>query len=297
MQSIWQTVATSLHRISAADPRYVFTALALYVVSLFIGGARWRGFLQALGGDVGAVRATLATLGGIAAGNLTPGRIGGEACRIGLVRMSGTATWRQATIAVVWDRLSELPPILVLSMMALIGMRHFTWGWPAAAVAAGIAAALILGALAIPRLRRSGSSLAGWRERLAFDRVSGRLFATAVGYSALVWLQDVLRLICATRAVGVVLSPTRIATLSMLGMLGGIAPSLAGLGPVEGGLLAGLMAFGIDLPTAVAVTTIERVISYGFSTAAGSLVIALMGGRSLWAVARGRQAPADPRDP
>jgi uncharacterized protein (TIRG00374 family) len=91
-----------------------------------------------------------------------------------------------------------------------------------------------------------------------------------VGYSSLLWFQDVLRLACATRALGVILSPTQIATLSMLAMLGGLVPSLAGLGPVEGGLLAGLMAFGIDLQTAAAVTAIERAISYGFSTIRGA---------------------------
>jgi hypothetical protein len=43
-----------------------------------------------------------------------------------------------------------------------------------------------------------------------------------------------------------------------------------------------LMAFGVDLPTAAAVTALERAISYGFSTSAGAMVIALMGGRSVW---------------
>jgi uncharacterized protein (TIRG00374 family) len=88
LQSIWQPVANSLHRLSTAEPRYVVAALVLYIASLFIVGARWRGFVRALGGNVSVPRATLATLGGIAAGNLTPGRVGGEACRIGLVRLS-----------------------------------------------------------------------------------------------------------------------------------------------------------------------------------------------------------------
>ena len=296
LQSIWQPVANSLHRLSTAEPRYVVAALVLYIASLFIVGARWRGFVRALGGNVSVPRATLATLGGIAAGNLTPGRVGGEACRIGLVRLSGTATWRQATVAAVWDRLSELPPVLVLSLMALIGIRHLTSGWRAPSIVVGVTVALVLGGLAIGKVGRSGIGLTGWRERLASNRVPGRVFAMGVGYSSLLWFQDVLRLACATRALGVILSPTQIATLSMLAMLGGLVPSLAGLGPVEGGLLAGLMAFGIDLQTAAAVTAIERAISYGFSTTAGALVIALMGGRSLWGVVRGGQPPADMRE-
>ena len=131
-------------------------------------------------------------------------------------------------------------------------------------------------------MRRSGFALAGGGERLAVDRVRPALLAAGVGYSSLLWLQDLLRLACATLAFGVVLSPTQIATLSVLAMLGGVVPAIAGLGPVEGGLIAGLMAFGVDLPTAAAVTALERAISYGFSTSAGAMVIALMGGRSVW---------------
>jgi uncharacterized membrane protein YbhN (UPF0104 family) len=283
LHSIWHTVANSVQRLSTARPGYAVAALTLYVVSLFIVGARWRGFLRALGGEVGILRATLATLGGIAAGNLTPSsRVGGEACRIGLVRLSGRATWQQATIAAVWDRLSELPPIIVLGAMALVAVRHLASGWGTVSIVIGLAAVLSAGGFAISRLRRAGFALAGWRDRLALDRVTGRVFAEGVGYSALLWLQDVLRLTCATLAFGVALSPTKIATLAMLAMLGGLVPAVAGLGPVEGSLVAGLMAFGVDLPTAAAVTALERVISYGFSTSAGAVVIALLGGRSVW---------------
>ena len=101
---IWHTVAENLRRLATARPAYAAAALALYVISLFIAGTRWRGFLRALGGEVGALRATLATLGGIAAGNLTPSP-GGEAVRIALVQVGGRVTWTQATIAyAVTDR-------------------------------------------------------------------------------------------------------------------------------------------------------------------------------------------------
>jgi uncharacterized membrane protein YbhN (UPF0104 family) len=295
LQSIWHTVAISAARLSTARPGYAAAALALYVISVFIAGARWRGFLRAQGGDVGVGRATLATLGGIAAGNLTPSP-GGEMCRIALVRIGGRATWSQATIAAVWDRLSELPPILVLGAMAAVAVRSLASGSRARTIAAGVVLTVALGALALWRLRRSGVALRGWQSRLARHRVSARLFAAGVGYSSLLWLQDFLRLTCVTLAFGVSLSPTKIATLSIVAMLGGLVPALAGLGPVEGGLVAGLMAFGVDLPTAAAVTALERAISYGFSTATGAVVIALAGGRSLWRSLRERYTPSSDGD-
>lgn len=293
MHLIWHIVAASIERLATARPAYAGTAFLLYVISLVIAGARWRGFLRAIGGDVSVVRATLATLGGIAAGNLTPAP-GGEACRVGLVRLGGRVTWPQATIAAVWDRLSELPPILVLAGMALVAVRSLASGWRPAGVALGVATALGLASLGLWRVLRSGFSPGRWRTRLAVDRVSAGLFATGVGYSSLLWFQDVLRLTCATRAFGVILAPTQIATLSILAMLGGVVPAIAGFGPVEGGLVAGLIAFGVDLPTAAAVTALERAISYGFSTAAGGVVIASLGGRSMWGRLRVRRPTAKP---
>jgi uncharacterized membrane protein YbhN (UPF0104 family) len=286
LQSIWHTVAHSVERLSTAKPAYAAAALALYVVSLFIAGARWRGFLRALGGDASVVHSTLATLGGIAAGNLAP-TPGGEAVRIALLRIGGRATWQQATVAAVWDRLSEVPPIAVLSVMTLIAVHSLADGraLAIAAVALGTVAAV---GFAIWRLRRPHVEATGWRETLARHSVGAPLFAEGVGYSSLLWIQDFLRLTSVTLAFGVVLPPTRIATLCVIAMLGGLVPGVAGLGPIEGGLVAGLLAFGIDLPTAAAVTALERAISYGFSTAAGAAVIALMGGCSVWRAARGR---------
>ena len=289
MHVIWHTVTDSVARLATARPAYAVAALLLYVISLVIAGARWRGFLRALGGDVTVLRATLATLGGIAAGNLAPVP-GGEACRIGLVRLGGRATWPQATAAAVWDRLSELPPILVLAGMSLAAVRAVASGWRPAGIVLGVAAALGAGGFALRRLQRTALSPGGWRQRLAVNRVGAGLFAAGIGYSSALWLQDVLRLMCATLAFGVVLSPPQIAALSILAMLGGVVPGIAGLGPVEGGLIAGLMAFGVDLPTAAAVTALERAISYGFSMAAGGVVIAVLGGRSMWIGVRRRQA-------
>jgi uncharacterized membrane protein YbhN (UPF0104 family) len=287
LHATWHFVARSLERLSTARPGFAAAAWLLYVISLVIAGARWRGFLRAVGGEASVLRATLATLGGIAAGNLMP-TPGGEACRIGLVRLGGRATWRQATVAAVWDRMSELPPILVLSGMAILAVRSLASGWrsPSIALALVVLVGLGVAAVAVRRLRRSEASAGGWRARLQLDRVSAGLFAAGVGYSSLLWLQDFLRLTCVTLAFDVRLSPTKIAALCMLAMLGGVVPGVAGLGPVEGGLVAGLMAFGVDLPTAAAVTALERGISYGFSTASGGVVIALLGGRSMWSRAR-----------
>jgi glycosyltransferase 2 family protein len=284
--SVWQVIESGVHRLATADPFYVLAAVALYAVSLFVVGARWRGFLRALGGETSVTSASMATLAGIAVNNVTPSsRVGGEACRIALVRMSGDATWRQATTAAIWDRLSEVPPVAVLAVLAALAARRLAGGWRTAAVAAAIAAGIVLVVVAV-RWRRRGGAPGGWRTLVALDRVTVRVFARGVGWSFLLWLQDVVRLTVVARAFEVALGPSEAALLSVLTVVGGLVPTLGGLGAVEGGLVAGLIALGIDGPTAAAITATERGISYGLSTVAGLVVVAMRGGRSLWAVAR-----------
>jgi len=280
---IWHEILAGVQRLTTARPPYAIAAVALYVTSVGIVGARWRSFVRMVGGAVGLWRATLATLAGIAAANLTPSsRLSGEACRIVIGRTGGSVTWRQATIATVWDRLSEVPPIAVLAIMAALAARHLASSTRSIVFAASLAVGMIGLAIALRAIRKSDGRLQVWRDKLALDTVSARAFCTGVGCSSLLWLQDFLRLRCAALAFGVALSPTQTAALSILAMLGGLAPTVGGLGAVEGGLMSGLMAFGVDFPTAAAVTALERAISFGLSTCAGLTVIALVGGRSLW---------------
>jgi uncharacterized membrane protein YbhN (UPF0104 family) len=287
MLGIWHLIGESARRLMTARPGYILLALSLYVASLFIVGARWRGFVRSVGGEVAVWRASLATLGGIAVNNLFPsGRLGGEACRIALVRRHGVMTWRQATVSAVWDRLSQVPAIAVLVVLAVLALKDLTSNWHQMAALGAVMLALVAAGFAIRHLRRSEPTEGGWRQHLAFNRQNLRVFGIGVGLSGLVFLQDVLRISCAALAFGVSLPPTKIAVLSIVSLIGGLAPSLGGFGPVEGGLVAGLMAFGVDLPTAAAITAAERLISYGFSTSAGSAVVALLGGRSLWKTIR-----------
>jgi uncharacterized membrane protein YbhN (UPF0104 family) len=286
---LWSVLRASLDRLATATPGWVFAALALYVASLFIVGVRWRGFVRMLGGDIGTLRATLATLGGIAIGNLTPSsRLAGEACRMSLARVDGNVTWPQIGIATAWDRLSEIPPIAVLSIVAAfaVGRTSAARRWSVLAAAITI---LVVAVIGLRRVRRTPpANRPGWLRNLSLQRCDSRIFAIGVGWSTLLWLQDVLRLTCAARALGIMLSPSKMALLAVLAMLGGLVPTIGGLGAVEGGLMGGLVAFGVQVPTAAAITAVERAISFGFSTAAGAMVVTLLGGRSLLTVLRAR---------
>jgi uncharacterized membrane protein YbhN (UPF0104 family) len=72
----------------------------------------------------------------------------------------------------------------------------------------------------------------------------------------------------------------------MVAMLGGLVPTIGGLGVVEGGLTAALCLFGVELDKALAITALERGISYILATGVGGLVLLYVGGGELWRSSR-----------
>jgi uncharacterized protein (TIRG00374 family) len=61
----------------------------------------------------------------------------------------------------------------------------------------------------------------------------------------------------------------------------GVVPLPGGVGVAEGGLIAGLVWFGIPIETATAVTVLERAILYGCGTCLGAASLVLLGGRRI----------------
>ncbi len=276
----------------AARPAWIAAALALYVVSLFVAGARWRWILRALGSDVRLRRSVLVYMAGIFVSNTTPAsRLGGEASRIALIRRSGVVTIETATTSVALDRMSELPPVTILALVtlpAVYGLR----------VPAGVRAAVLVvvglllagAAWQIRRSRRATPAPAPGvrRSRWPSGAEMLRVLPVATGYSAVVWGQDVARMFVVAAACGVFLTVPQAATLSMVALIGGLAPTIGGVGVIEAGLVGGLLAFGVPADRAGAIVAIERAISLVLGTAAGGVALTILGGRWLWNVSRSR---------
>jgi glycosyltransferase 2 family protein len=267
---------------------YVAAALGLYLIGVLTCATRWRTILASLGTRVRMVDTALAHLAGIFAGNVTPAsRVGGEACRIAAIGLRSRVALPVAAMASVYDRLSEVPPVVVLVVaavptLAVAGARVRIGRVAVTALAAALAL-LVFGSVRVVRRHASWRS---WRERIASGPVGRETMAAAVGFSSVVWLQDVVRLMIVAAAFGVPLTVSQGATLSVLTIVGGMLPTMGGLGAIEGGLVAGLVLFGIRIETAAAITAAERAISYGLATVAGGSAFALIGGRQLWQATR-----------
>ncbi|MDR1990308.1 MAG: flippase-like domain-containing protein [Acidobacteriaceae bacterium] len=268
--------------------------ILVYAVSVPAVAMRWRVVLHGVTGrrlPLGPL--ILASLASSFVNNVTAGPAG-EACRVlALVRLK-FATASRATAAAVYERLSEIPVIVLMvvcavtvfgrDVLAQMQRPHVPL---TLAIVVGVAVAI--GYLARRPLARAWRAL---RDRVDWHSVtidSGSLSLSA-SWSVAVWLLDITRVWLVARMFGVALGPVQAAALSAVTVIGGLAPTIGGLGVIEGGLIAALVAFGVPMHTAMAITAVERGISYGLATVAGAGALAALGGRELWTAARARAA-------
>ena len=274
-----------------ARPLLVLVAITLHLGGLLITGERWRRVVAALGGRVTLVRATLINLAGIFVRNATPTTgLGGDASRIGLLRAEGVGL-PQATASFVYVRVAELPSIAVIVLLALPAVGA-AMARSARAIELGAAASVVVVVGALAARRRLASQIDVARETIGRVAIGRGAFAAAVAYAAIAQLETIVRQIVVAAACGLPLGFQQSATISALGIAGGFVPTLGSIGAIDGAMVAGLMMSGATADTALAVTIVERAISFGLSTALGAGALALVGGRAIVRVVAARDADA-----
>jgi glycosyltransferase 2 family protein len=276
-----------------ARPGFVLLAVALHLAGLLVTGARWRIVAAALGGRLSLVRATLINLAGIFVRNVTPTTgLGGDAARIALFRAEGMPV-PQATAAFVYVRAAEIPSLAVIVLMAIPALRDVI-----ARSSRRIEIGAIVVTLAIAGMwiawRRGAAALARLREWHDRVRIPPRVWTAAIAYAALAQVETLIRQMAIAVAFGFPLSFSQSATVTALGVAGGLVPTIGSVGTIEGGIFAALVLCGAPAPTAVAITVAERAISYALSTGLGAAALAGLGGRAMLRMLAERRVDAVP---
>jgi len=263
---------------------FVAVAVALHLSGLLVTGERWRIVVVALGGRLTLLRSTLINLAGIFVRNATPTTgLGGDASRIALLRAEGVGL-AQAAASFVYVRLAELPAMAAVVLLALPAIGAAV---ARSARGVGIAIALVLGSIAAARVARHRlrAQVAALREKSARVRIGAAAAGGAVAYAALAQMETIVRQIAVAAAFGMPLTIAQSATVTALSIAGGLVPTVGSLGAIEGSMVAALMMCGATADTAVAITLVERAISYGLSTALGAASLAVLGGRAILRIA------------
>ena len=196
----------------------------------------------------------------------------------------------QAAAAFVYVRVAELPAMAAVALLALPAITA-ALARSARGVAVAIAVAAVALAAAWLGRRRLREQVAVLRARSAPLTISRAAFGGAVFYASLAQIETIVRQIVMAAAFALPLTISQSATVTALSIAGGLVPTIGSLGAIEGSMVAGLMMCGATADTAVAITLVERAISYGLSTALGAASLTVIGGRAVLRVAsRNRDA-------
>ena len=297
----WLREAFSLA--STINVRLLLLVIAIYLASVGVYAARLYVILRRLGVKCRYRDCIVAYMISILVNNVTPAaKAGGELARVAYVSSrAGLQSTALLINAVAYERVTEAIAVALLALYAMLtGLAADTrplWGLALLTVVGFIVVERywdrLLG-FAARRLPRRYSDTLGLMEaargmhmrRLMRDKV---LLPAAVSLSLVVWVMDAVRIRLIALGLGYGLSFNAAIVVSLLYLVVGlVAVTPGGLGIVEGGLAAALASMGIPLSGAVAVTLIERLISYGLGTALGLLALLSTGGRGAWRRLRSR---------
>jgi len=273
---LWHTFTSATALLTHIRPGFALAAFVLWLGSCVLVGVRWRLILRALGATTSLWTAVVTYSAGVFVGNVTPARtIANDATRIALIRTRSDASMKAATASVVYDRISELPAVGVVALIALPALPVPVFVW--------VAIIIVLGLLAfVPPIHRAiGERIAKWHDTIVGIPVGMGSVAAALACSILVWTEDVTRNWLVSAAFGVILSPSQAATLTSFRLLSGLIPIPGGVGVAEGSAITAFLLFGVPPETATAITIVERSILYGCGTVLGGLSLMLLGGRRM----------------
>ena len=286
---MWNTLQSALQTIVQVNPYYALLALALYVSSFFLVGWRWKIMIHALGGKAHLMQTTLANITSIFINNVTPSSgLGGEACRIALIRDRDHVPLKIATVSSVYDRVSEFPVVGLLILLALPSVYHVLSGFHQYATVLALVTVAALSLLLLYRkIEKLQNAIRSLLVKIQDLKISVRTYLYGSFVSLLLWTEDLIRIWVVAYAFGVTLNPSQIAAIVVFTIFGRMIPTVGGLGVIEGGMVAGLVLFGVSVDTAIAITALERAISYAFGALAGGVTLSFMGGFKMWRAAKG----------
>jgi uncharacterized membrane protein YbhN (UPF0104 family) len=271
---LWHAITSTMTVVSHANAGFVAAAFAVDTLSLVLMAFRWRLLLRSMGSGATLWDTLLAYAAGVCVCNITPARtLGGDACRAALIRRPGGSPPVKAIAAsIVYDRATDVAGFLLLGVLAVPAVKPSAPRWT---MLAALALAAVF--LARPLYRRIAPRIARWHQAVTGREMSAPV-AAAVGCSLVIWSLDITRIMLVAMAFGVRFVPSQAAAVSLLRLGSGLVPVPAGIGVVDGALVAGFIWLGLPPSTAAALAIVERAIVYAWGTALGAAALLLLGG-------------------
>ncbi|KXA99671.1 hypothetical protein AKJ35_00435 [candidate division MSBL1 archaeon SCGC-AAA833F18] len=292
-----------------ANYLFILLAFIIYFSSAFFWAARWRIGLFALGKNASMRNLFPIIWGSMFINNMTPlNRAGGDPIgRPYLLKKTSGIRFRMGFASVVAEQLFQIPVVLFLLAMGLILRVQMTAN-PGLVSIATVVISLSLAIVLVPFFillfgkKEFSSKITGFLTKiLKFFRreadptkilktvedfrVSARKIinskhnaAWMMGFSAALWILDLVRISLILYALGINISLPMLFLASTLPQIAGLVPLLpGGIGAVEVTMVSVFMWFGVSPVLALSATLIERSMSFVFSTLIGAGALSYLG--------------------
>jgi glycosyltransferase 2 family protein len=295
VQSYWIDIAPILKEVlntlEGTRLRYVFLAISVYLLSVYLYSVRWQQVLSCIGYDLKATSLVPIYFGAVFINNVTPGgnMAGGESFRILWANKLFGISYTNAFKTIFFERLVEAVPVAFLLIYILysfpsLEIKLLPHGLTLQTIHLFLIFILIAGIITWIFRAKFVSLLKVIQQNWNQFKKS---FIPVLFLSCGVWVLDVIRLKLVSLALNIDLSLNLIITVSILSFILGALPlTPGGLGIIEGGLISLLLYFGLSVASASSFVLLERIISYGISSIIGFLYLSYYGGFKIWEKAK-----------
>jgi glycosyltransferase 2 family protein len=269
--------------------RYLFLAISVYILSVYLFAVRWQQVLSCIGYHVKALSLLPIFFGAIFITNITPGgnMAGGESFRILWANKSFNISYTDAFKTILFERSIEMIPVTFL-------LIYILYSFPALEIKySPLIDNLTLKSTYLLLIFITTIGFIVWFFRAPFISLlrsaqqSWRQLKKSVIpvllLSAGIWILDVTRLKAVALALNLDIPLNLLIAVSIISLLLGLLPlTPGGIGIVEGGLISLLLYLGFPFASASSFVFLERFISYGVSSLIGSVCLFYYGGYKIW---------------
>jgi glycosyltransferase 2 family protein len=268
-----------IQSLRSANPFFLVCAVMVYAVAFLLLTIRWRVIVAHMGGSIPLGEAYQAFAGGVLYSDFTPGRIGDLTRAILVQDRIGI---HKGTVSVFVDRYIDIIVLTGLGVAAIsVYSSRFASILPVLAlvvllvVFAGVTVLflgnswifLMMQKIPVFNIPEFATQLQNALSELK-DRK--KVIVKGIILTLFVWVTHAMRIILITLSLGYILPlPDIFLILPLISALSIIPVTIAGLGLVEGGLMAVIAGYGIPLSVAFSIAILDRGLTMLFHFAVG----------------------------
>ncbi|MFA4824269.1 MAG: lysylphosphatidylglycerol synthase transmembrane domain-containing protein [Methanoregula sp.] len=268
-----------IQSLRSANPYFLICAVIVYAFAFFLLTLRWRLIVAHMGENIPFGEAYQAFAGGVMYSDFTPGRIGDFTRAILVKERIGI---HKGTISVFIDRYIDIIVLTCLGIAALVVYSsRFASILPLFAlmilliVFVGVTAVFLQNSWIFSLMKKIPyfnipEFTSHLQDALLELRDGKKVIAEGIALTVFVWVTHAIRIILISMGLGYILPlPDLFLILPLISALSLIPVTIAGLGLVEGGLMAVIAGYGVPLSAALSIAIIDRGLTMLFHFAVG----------------------------